>query len=284
MIRRASRERKGINPMLIDAHAHLDKYEADLASVLEAIRRQQILTISTSMDFASYERNQEIADRCEWVLPTFGIHPWNASQHADQLDRLHEPIRRSSMLGEIGLDYYWVKEPSHFPAQRAVLDFFLAAAKAQNKIVNLHTKGAEKDILDGLNHHGIDRAIIHWYSGPKSIFRKLIARGAYFTFGVEVLSSKYVRTLARAVPSELLLTETDNPGGMKWLTGEVGMPHMINDVVKTLAELRGSTPIVIAQTVCDNFHRLIWTDPWMRGVRERFFGAAREPECGGDGV
>src|SRR5262249_29089870 len=150
--------------MWVDAHAHLDKYEAALPAALEEIQQYGIFTVSVSMDLPSYERNREIARRCPWVLPTFGVHPWNAGQYAPQLDRLSPVLAQSPMLGEIGLDYYWVEDASQYPAQQAVLEFFLAAAKEQGKIVNLHTKGAEKEILDGLNRYDLPRAIVHWYS------------------------------------------------------------------------------------------------------------------------
>jgi Tat protein secretion system quality control protein TatD with DNase activity len=61
----------------------------------------------------------------------------------------------------------------------------------------------------------------------------------------------------------LLLTETDNPGGLKWLNGTLGMPKDLEKVIATLAELRGSTPGSIRRTVHGNFARLIESDPWL---------------------
>ena len=74
--------------MLIDAHSHLDGY-AELEPVLAEIREQRIFTISTAVDPASYERNLEIAARCDLVLPTFGIHPWAAPRYVDRLEDLN---------------------------------------------------------------------------------------------------------------------------------------------------------------------------------------------------
>jgi len=64
--------------ILIDAHVHLDSYSDEIDSVLEEISKHRILTISNSMDISSYERNVEIGSACDFVIPTFGIHPWNA--------------------------------------------------------------------------------------------------------------------------------------------------------------------------------------------------------------
>jgi Tat protein secretion system quality control protein TatD with DNase activity len=69
------------------------------------------------------------------------------------------------------------------------------------------------------------------------------------------------------VPDPLLLTETDNPGGLKWFTGSAGMPGEIVNVVNALAALRRTSPSAIEQTVQQNFLRLIRDDPWLTDAR-----------------
>ena len=129
--------------MLIDAHAHLDRYdlidEHALESALADITEHGIFTISNSMDLPSYSRNLEISERCDLVLPTFGVHPWNASEYADRLEDLRETIEHSPMIGEIGLDHYFVGDTSAYPAQRKVFEFFLDASKDQDKMYFLPT-------------------------------------------------------------------------------------------------------------------------------------------------
>jgi len=243
--------------MLIDAHAHIDKYGAELEAALKQIEERRILTWAVAMDVPSYRRALEIAEKCAWVKPTFGIHPNRAHEYAGNLKALAPLIEKSPALGEIGLDFHWVKEPEKYPAQKKVLEYFLAAARGQDKAVNLHTKGAEKEILDLLGRFEIRRALVHWYSGPGDILRALIDYGAYFTFGVELLTSEKIRGLARAVPLERILTETDNPGGLKWLTGEVGMPQVLTRVVEELARVKETSADEIERRVEGNFKRLM---------------------------
>jgi TatD DNase family protein len=252
--------------MLIDAHAHLDKYGDLLDEALDQIRQRRIFTIATAMDLPSYFQLQTIAERLDLVLPTFGIHPRRAPEYADRLGALSRHIEQSPAIGEIGLDFHWVEDSSQYPVQLKVLEYFLAAAREQKKFVNLHTKGAERKILDLLERYEIRRAIIHWYSGPLDILRAFVQFGAYFTIGVEVLYSDAIRTIAKEVPNHLLLTETDNPGGLKWLKGVVGMPTEIDKVVAAVAEVRGVSSTVVAQTVHENFLRLIDGDPWLKDV------------------
>jgi len=254
-------------PMLIDAHAHLDKYGAALDTALQEIARHRIFTIATAMDIPSYLEIQRIAKRSDLVLPTFGIHPKRASDYAQRLKELNRHIELSPALGEIGLDFYWVEDSLHYPSQRKVLEYFLAAAREQKKMVNLHTKGGEKEILDLLERYDIRRAIVHWYSGPLDILRNLAQFGAYFTIGVELLHSDAIKTIAREVPDHLLLTETDNPGGLKWLKGVVGMPSVLVEVVKVLAALKQMSPEALTRLVYENFLRLLQDDPWLKEVR-----------------
>src|SRR4026207_1222984 len=134
--------------MLIDAHVHLDKYGNLLDDALREIERENIFTIATSMDVPSYQELQEIGRRSALVLPTFGIHPRRAPQFVDRLRELGQYIETSPAIGEIGLDFHWVMDRSEYPAQLKVLEYFLAAAREQKKIVNLHTKGGERSILE----------------------------------------------------------------------------------------------------------------------------------------
>jgi TatD DNase family protein len=254
--------------MLIDAHVHLDRYGELLDAALNEIEDKQIFTVATAMDLPSYLALQKIAERSKLVLPTFGIHPRRAAEYADRLPDISRHIESSPAIGEIGLDFHWVKDRSTYPAQKKVLEYFIAAAREQKKFVNLHTKGGEKEVLDLLEKYDVKRAIIHWYSGPMDIFHGMVQFGCFFTIGVEVHFSDYIKGIAKAVPDHLLLTETDNPGAIRWLkkTDEVGMPTAIKKVVETLAALRESTPGEIESLVQTNFLRLIANDPWLQEI------------------
>jgi TatD DNase family protein len=112
-----------------------------------------------------------------------------------------------------------------------------------------------------LRSHRIERAIIHWYSGPLDVLSQLVAAGYMLTIGVELMHSGHIRDVARAIPSDQLLTETDNPGGLRWLTGEAGQPEGITEVVAELAAIRGVQPEGLATMVQSNMVRLVGPDP-----------------------
>jgi len=255
--------------MLIDAHAHLDGYDdlgpGALDAALGEIDRLRIFTISNSMDVPSYERNLTIAARSPWVLPAFGIHPWNAHRYIDQRDALAEPMARSPIYGEIGLDHFFVKERSRYPAQREIFELFLGAARDQGKIVIVHTKGAEREVLETLDRYVLPRVVIHWYSGPADVLRDMVGRGFYFTVGGEVGHSEKIRKIAREIPQDRLLTETDNPGGPESYLGRTGTPALLCDIVQSLAEVRKTTAGELRRTVRSNLTDLFRGDDRLAG-------------------
>lgn len=255
--------------MYIDAHAHLDKYDSHLAQVIEEIEQHEIFTISVSMDPEGYAKSKTIDGQTEWVISTFGVHPWNAPTFQPQLEALQPLIDASPMLGEIGLDYHFISEPENHALQREVFLHFVKQGISQKKILNIHSKGAEADVDRILGELGVCRAVVHWYTGPIQRLHSLAEKGAYFTVGVEVLFSAAIQEIAKSVPSSLLLTETDNPGGYDWLTGSLGMPLVITLVVHKLSELRGWSPEETKAIILHNFLRLVGDDEWAKRIKTR---------------
>jgi TatD DNase family protein len=262
--------------MLIDAHAHVDRFGPDrsraLTSAVREIRDRRIPTVANSMDTESFERIVSLAAGCPWILPAFGIHPWNAPHYADRLRELDGLADRAPVIGEIGLDRRFVDDPACYPAQEKVFRHLLVKAKARNKIVILHTAGAESESLSALEESGNERVVVHWYSGPADIFSQMADRGFYFTVGLEVWHSDRIQRIAREIPAERLLSETDNPGGPKWLTGKPGNPMLIREVVRGLARIRRTSVRVMEETIQRNFLELIGRDPALADFRKRIEG------------
>ncbi len=267
--------------MWIDAHSHVDRYglinAQALASALVEIEQHRIWTVSNSIDLPSYQHNLRIAERCHLVLPIFGVHPWAAQEYADRLQDLDAAIEQTPMIGEIGLDYFFVEDAAAYPDQRKVFEYFLRAAREQGKLVCLHTKGAEREVLELLERHDVHGEIVHWYSGPLDIFRQWVARGAYFTVGIEVLHVPHIQQIAREIPLARLLTETDDPGGPSASTGAPGTPALVQEVVRGLAAARNTTVEAILSAVQCNFTELIRGNAWLARSWARVLA---EPQTG----
>jgi len=228
--------------LLLDAHAHVDQFGDAWPAAVSEIRGRRIVTVAVSMDVASWERTRALACEEPLLVPCFGIHPWEAPRWHRRLGDLEAHVAASAMLGEVGLDRRFVKDPDAWGPQEEVFSYFLDVARRTGKCLNLHTSGAEARIAELLATHGLELMVVHWYNGPMRPLAALTELGAYFTVGVEVLVSERIARIARRIPEDRLLVETDNPGGWAWLTGERGVPALLERVISRLAELRGVPP------------------------------------------
>jgi TatD DNase family protein len=239
--------------MLVDAHVHIDKYAWQLDEALRQIAKHRILTICAAMDVSSYQRAKEIATSSSFLVPTFGIHPWEAQHYYKNLDRLDPYLEQTPIIGEAGLDFFWVKDVELYPCQRAVFRYQCQLAQRLSKRMNLHTKGAEHEILHILAEFGLRGSIIHWYSGPLDLIQDYLAMGCYFTIGVEILTSTLIEEIAGRIPSNRILLETDNPGGYEWLTGRIGMPSILLNVLEKAAKIKGFDPLSFEAQLTKNW-------------------------------
>ena len=245
----------------VDAHAHLDKYDdGELASVVAGIEVDRILTISVSVDRASYERARSVSAQSRLIVPTFGIHPWEAPRFADVLDELDAWCASSPMIGEIGLDHRFVTDPGSHQAQRAVFATLVDIAVDVGKVVNVHSTGAERETAEMLRSRRVERAIIHWYAGEVDTLDRLVGCGYFVTVGCAVLHSAQIRDIATRIPDDQLLTETDNPGGQRSHTGRAGGPRLLRHIESELARLRRTSPMAVRALVRANLARLLRDD------------------------
>lgn len=247
--------------MLIDTHSHLNLYlqfkrfGKTIEPALKEIEKNKIFTITNSMDVTSYRINKQIAKKSKYIVPAFGIHPWNAPRYIDKIGLVKELIDESQIIGEIGLDYFFVKDRGRHSMQRRLFSVFLA--KTRDKVISVHTKGAEEDTLRLLKIHGNKKVIMHWYSGNINTLRRMIKEGFYFSVTPEIGYSEQARRVAEIIPLQQILTETDNPGGPPQYNGtKAGTPILVKEVVDSIAKIKGMSSKRIEQQIEENLKRL----------------------------
>lgn len=225
--------------MLVDAHAHIDWYTDALPEALAQIERHRIVTMAVAMDVPAYLKTKEIARSCAYIIPTFGIHPWEAPRYTESLQELDDYLKETPLIGEAGLDFRYVKDQQLYPGQVTVFEYQCAWAQRLAKPMNLHTRGAESEVLEMLRRYRIVTPIIHWYGGPVELIEAYLAEGCYFTVGVDVLNPRIEHSIAEVLPLERMLLETDNPDGYRWQAKEIGMPDLLLIILEKVAAIKG---------------------------------------------
>lgn len=246
--------------ILVDAHTHLADYNKNLSDALELIRKKKIYSLACSMNKKDYLWLKNLAEKESYIIPCYGIHPWEVSPQLKELENKKEMItliQEAAIIGEIGLDFYWAENKSSYPLQIEVLEFFFHYAKKYDKIVNLHTKGAEKEILALLKEYELKTPIIHWYSGPLDLVDEFIRLDCYWTISVDLSESSLSQELVKKVPLEKILTETDGPKALEWVNGQYAYPDYVESSIKKIAQIKNIDEESCQQQINQNFKKLL---------------------------
>lgn len=226
--------------MYIDFHSHIDFYkDFELPKVYDDINKNNIKVIACSMDEESYRKNISYSKICDNIIPTFAIHPWSVTSEIPNLDMYDDYIKNSKTIGEVGLDFHWVNDKSTFEPQIEVFKHFVKKAKFYDKFLNIHTKGAEELVYDILHKEDmLDKSIIHWYSGDFYTLKKFIDANSYFTLSVDINYSTKSRDIAKLIPLNRILAETDGPTALEWVNDNYGMPSEIINVYRGICNAK----------------------------------------------
>lgn len=196
--------------MYSDGHCHL----AGSKELAELQQKQRVLSIINCDSPTEYEQNLKLIDQKIQTL-SFGIHPWKSEKAT--IASVNSYLVKAPVIGEIGLDNVWCDIP--LATQRPIFEAQLALASTLKKPVVLHTKGCEAEILTYLKKYP-NRYLIHWYSAEK-LQAEYIELGCYFTIGVDVAKNPAVQQLAKLVPADRLLLETDGLAAVEWALDRV---------------------------------------------------------------
>ena len=252
---------------MIDSHCHLagSEFDADLPAVVDRARAaglERVLVILSSGD--DEEAGRAVRVRELWSDARFavGIHPHQAGQHAADLDdgiaRLRADLAGAAAiaLGEVGLDYHYDFSPCE--VQQEVFRRQLRLARALDLPVVIHTREAAEDTFRILRDEaGGIRTIFHCFTGDRAMARDALDLGAWLSFAgiVTFPSAGELREVARIVPADRILVETDAP----FLApvphrGKRNEPAFVSRVVEAIAELRGVAAGAVAERTTANFH------------------------------
>lgn len=253
--------------MLVDSHCHLDRLDlgahaGSLDAALNAARGRGVgKFLCIGVDTANAPVVKSLAEQYPDVYCSIGIHPLdldvNTATSFDWLvDALDHP--RVVAIGETGLDYHY--EPDMAPRQRESFRCHLQAARHTGKPVIIHTRAARSDTLQLLREADLPQAgVLHCFTEDWEMASAALDMGYYISLSgiVTFRNADALRDVARKVPADRLLVETDSP----YLApvphrGKSNEPQYVREVAQFLADLRGISLDELAKSTTGNFHRL----------------------------
>jgi TatD DNase family protein len=253
---------------IIDSHAHLEftQFDADRAAMLERARVagvQALLAIgSGTSPVERLDAAIPFAEQYDWIYATIGIHPHDAAAATeDHFVRLDELARHPRVIGwgEMGLDYHYDHSPRD--VQQRVFRRQLGQARAAKLPVIIHCRDAWDDCLAILEQDwgptGLG-GIFHCFTGTVEEARRGQDMGFLISFAANVTYPKmqHLRDVAREIPLENMLTETDSPFlPPQGRRGKRNEPAFVVEVAQTLANVRNLAAVEVAAATAANFRR-----------------------------
>jgi TatD DNase family protein len=251
--------------MLIDSHCHLDfpDFAAERDTIVARARTagvKRMITISTLV--SKFSEIRALAEIYDDVYCTVGTHPMNASAEQVSVEDLIALAQYEKCvgIGEAGLDYHYDDTPRDLAAQ--VFRTHITAARETGLPLIIHARDADADmaaILEDEMGKGPFKAVLHCFTSTRKLAEAGLALGLYVSFSgiVTFKNSDELRAIARDVPDDRLLVETDAPFlAPVPYRGKRNEPAYVAETAKVVAEVRGVTPAQLGAQTSANVLRL----------------------------
>ena len=253
--------------MFIDSHAHLDdkKYQLDRDIVIQRAQTENLeFIINIGESVPSSKSSISLAETYSCIYAAVGIHPHHATEvEAVDLLAIKELAVNPKVLaiGEIGLDYYYYKEPEIQEKQRTLFIKQLEIAAELNLPVIIHNRESEKDFLNIFSKYGegVLTGCMHCFSGDTAFAEECLALGLYISFAGQITFPKAeaLRRAVKLVPLEKMLIETDCPYlAPQVKRGKRNEPAYLKYTAEEISKIKGVSMDVLARQTSRNVQEL----------------------------
>ena len=250
--------------MLVDSHCHLDFPDliADEAGVLQRMADNGVThALCVAVKLETLPGVLGLAERHANLFASVGVHPDNADCDEPDEARLLSLAAHPKVvaIGETGLDYYWHKDAPEW--QRARFRTHIRAARRCGKPLIIHTRDAAADTLRLMREESADEVggVMHCFTETREVAAQALELGFYISFSgiVSFKTAESLREVARFVPSDRLLVETDAPYlAPVPFRGKINQPAYVRHVAEAVAAARGETLQAVADATTRNFFQL----------------------------
>ncbi|AZV54497.1 TatD family deoxyribonuclease [Bacillus pumilus] len=218
---------------LSDMHIHIDYFE-NYKQIYDSFEENKMYALFVTNLPEIYHKCLNDFSVNNYVKLGIGYNPQLNEKYPFNKKLFDSMLLTTKYVGEVGLDYS--KEFVHTKkSQNNAFDYICYQSARQNKIMSIHSRKAENDVLEMLVRHEVEHAIFHWYSGDLEDARKIAEQGYYFSVNYSMLHSKKGFEVIKSLPIDRLLIETDAPFGKSKLKGVTyNLPEIYNQFSKRL--------------------------------------------------
>lgn len=203
--------------MYFDSHAHYDdaRFNDDRDELITRMHAESVSYILNSGEsMRAIKTGLQLAEKYPFIYTAVGIHPHNVKAMTDAdlaVIKLYAKKDKVLAIGEIGLDYYYDNSPRDL--QRQWFKKQLQLAKEVDLPVIIHSRDAAQECFDIIKESGVNKGVIHCYSGSAQMALDYISMGYYIGIGGVVTYSNAKKTVevVEAIPIDRIVIETDCP-------------------------------------------------------------------------
>ena len=253
-----------LNHPLVDVHAHIcdPDFDEDRTDVLARARNAGVEAIvAVGENLGDARKNVELAKAYPMLKAAAGLYP--TVLDLDQADEMVAFIRlnRSHLvaIGEVGLDYWVVKENSQKELQREIFKRFVELSKALDLPLNIHSRSAGRHAIALLLENNATQVQMHAFDGKAGAALPAVEAGYFFSIPPSVIRSRQKQKLVKRLPLACLLVETDSPvlGPIPAMRNE---PANLSISIQTIAQIKNVPEEAVMEAVSDNTRRLygVW--------------------------
>ncbi len=198
---------------MIDIHAHLcfPEYDRDREEVIDKCKKELAGVIVSSARYREGLQVLDIVDKYKgFLFATLGYHPTEGTEFERTIKLIKANSERIVGVGEVGMDYHWEKDTEKRREQKEKFAKFIELARKLSKPLVIHSWDAERECFEMVKDSPTN-IIFHCFSGNRELAKEIVSRGFYISISTMILFSKNIRKIAKDMPLDRFLLETDSP-------------------------------------------------------------------------
>jgi len=247
--------------IISDVHCHLDYFDEkrreEVIANSMAAGVKAIITNGTTPE--SNRTSIELSRKYPIVKAALGLHPefidkFNEDLIQNELDFIKQHKDEIVAIGEIGLDFHWVKDKALLMRQKKLFEMQLSLAEQIGKPVIVHTREAEQECIQILTSYKPSAVVLHCFSGGKELIKRGFDLGFMFSIPANIVRSKHFQRMAETLPLSRVLSETDAPF-LSPYPGRENEPAFISETIKKVAGIKKMSEEEVANILYSNYQK-----------------------------